>query len=116
MRKMLMIGALALTAAVTTGGSSIAQTFEVGPGGVYVGPGYRDRDRDYDRRYERRRDYGVSEGRAVGIARSAGMSRLVRITGGNGRVWRVTGVDRRGSEIRLVIDDQSGRVLSRERE
>ena len=113
MRKVLTIGAIALLGTLTAGAPAMAQSFEVGPRGFRVDPGY---DRDRGDRGRRDRDDSVSEREAIGIARSAGMARVGRISGGYGRVWRVTGIDRRGDELRMVIDDRSGRVISRERE
>lgn len=113
MRKVLALSMLALGAALAAGSPASAQSFEVGPRGFRVDP-----DRDGPRYREEGRGYreDISEGEAMGIARSAGLAQSVRITGGHGRVWRVTGFDRGGREIRLMIDDRTGRILSRERE
>jgi len=58
MRKLLISAVVALTALTGTAAPTLAETyFQIGPGGVYVGPGYRDypRYRDYPKYY--RDDY-----------------------------------------------------------
>lgn len=58
MRKLLISAVVALTALTGTAAPTLAETyFQIGPGGIYVGPGYRDypRYRNYPRYY--RDDY-----------------------------------------------------------
>jgi hypothetical protein len=55
MRKLLISAVVALTALTGTAAPSLADAvyFQLGPGGVYVGPGYRDYPRYYRDDYRR---------------------------------------------------------------
>jgi hypothetical protein len=114
MRRAIVLSMVTLAAGLAAASPASAQSFEVGPRGFRVesdreAPRYREERRGY-------RDDSISEGEALGIARSAGLYQSVRITGGHGRVWRVTGIDRGGREIRMMIDDRTGQIVARERE
>ncbi|MDB5642145.1 MAG: hypothetical protein JWN07_1462 [Hyphomicrobiales bacterium] len=113
MRKALVIGVLALGTTLAAPLAAQAQSFEVGPNGFRVDPNDNGRPR-YRDEYRERRD--ISEREAVSIARTNGLDRVQRVGGGNGRDWRVVGEDRYGRQIRVTIDDRTGRVLSRDRD
>jgi len=115
MRKALAVGVLALGAALAAPLAAQAQTFEVGPRGFRVDPNDDGRPR-YREEYRERRGDNIDQREAVSIARSAGLDRTLRVSGGYGRDWRIVGLDRFGREIRYVIDDRTGRILSRDRD
>ncbi len=124
MRKAIAIGALAFSGLMALPLASAlpaqAQSIEVGPRGFRVEPDedgqrYPPQNRGREEYRERRRDT-IGEGEAIAIARSAGMERRLRVSGGFGREWRIIGLDRSGREVRFVIDDRTGRILSRDRE
>lgn len=79
-----------------------AQGIQIGPGGVRVDPGFRDRGP--------RDDVDLSRGEAVRIARRQG---LVDVDGVDRRGPRVIvrGSDRRGDDITVVVDSRSGDVI-----
>ena len=79
-----------------------AQGIQIGPGGVRVDPGYRDRGP--------RDDVDLSRGEAIRIARRQG---LVDVDGVDRRGPRfiVRGSDRRGDDITVVVDSRSGDVI-----
>lgn len=114
MRKTVILAAMAVGTLVAGAAPATAQYYDPAPRGYGYERGYREAPPVY--REQRGYRGGISEGQAAAIARSGGMYQMVRITGGNGRVWRVTGIDRGGREIRMMIDDQSGRIVARERE
>lgn len=115
MRKALLAGALALASIVAAPLTAQAQSVEVGPRGFRVDPYDNGAPRYREEWRDRRRD-SIDEGEAIAIARNAGMERRLRVTGGYGRDWRVIGLDRFGREIRFIIDDRTGRILSRDRD
>jgi hypothetical protein len=77
-----------------------AQGVEIGPGGVRILP---------DRDYRRGPRWRVSEREAVRIARRYGILDVDRVVRTE-REWRVSGVDRRGRFIRVVIDARTGDI------
>ncbi|MBX9741162.1 MAG: hypothetical protein K2X62_13860 [Beijerinckiaceae bacterium] len=89
----------------------MAQYYDYGQPRYSPEPRYNEPRYVEPRRYER----GIGEGEAISIARNNGMARVVRVTGGN-NVWRLTGLDRRGYELRMVIDARTGRVVAAERD
>jgi hypothetical protein len=118
MRKVLAVGVLALGAVLAAPLAATlaqAQTLEVGPRGFRVDPNDDGRPRYREESRERRGD-NIDQREAVSIARSAGLERTLRVSGGYGRDWRIVGLDRFGREIRYVIDDRTGRILSRDRD
>ena len=82
-----------------------AQGIEIGPGGVRVDPGYRERGYRGPRG-----DVDLSRGEAVRIARREG---LVDVDGVDRRGPRiiVRGSDRRGDDMNVVVDGRSGDVI-----
>jgi hypothetical protein len=76
--------------------SAFAQSVEIGRGGVRINPGGDD---DVDRR------------EATSIARGQGMVEVDAVSLA-GRRWRVDGMDRRGNDMRVVIDSRTGDVIS----
>lgn len=87
-----------------------AQSIEIGPGGVRVNPNpdFRRGPPDRDYRYGPRRR--ISEREAVRIARRYGMADVDRVVDAGGE-WRVAGVSRRGSSMRVIINARSGEVI-----
>jgi hypothetical protein len=81
-----------------------AQSVQIGPGGVRITP-----DRDH-RRDHRRDDWRISEREAVRIARRQGLVDVNRVARA-GREWRVSGINRRGHRMNVIIDARSGRIL-----
>lgn len=77
-----------------------AQSVQIGPGGVRITP-----DRNH-----RRGDWRISEREAVRIARRQGLVDVNRVARA-GREWRVSGINRRGHRMRVIIDARSGRIL-----
>jgi len=115
MRKALAIGVLALGTALAAPLAAQAQSVEIGPRGFRVDPTDDGRPR-YREEYRERRGDSISEREAISIARRAGLESVRRVGGGYGRDWRVVGEDRFGREVRFIIDDRTGRILSRDRE
>lgn len=115
MRKALAIGVLAFGAALAAPLAAQAQSFEIGPRGFRVDPNDDGRPR-YREEYRDRRGDDIDQREAVSIARTAGLDRTLRVSGGYGRDWRVVGLDRYGREVRFTIDDRTGRILSRDRD
>lgn len=114
MRRAIAVGVVALGATLTAPLAAQAQSVEIGPRGFRV-----DRNDDgprYRQEYRERRDDNVTEREAVSIARTAGVDRVRRVGGGYGDDWRVIGEDRFGRQIRVRIDDRTGRILSRDRD
>lgn len=104
-------GLIALAAA-TFATPAMSQTLSIGPDGVRVMENRRDEVRRDDRRDDRRDERrGVSEREAIRIARGEGLRELdeVRTTRSS---YRVSGIDRRGDDIRVDVDRRSGAVLS----
>jgi hypothetical protein len=87
-----------------------AQSIEVGPGGVRVNPDseFRRGPPGPDYRYGPR--WRISERDAVRIARRHGMIDINRVVDA-GREWRVVGMNRRGSFMRVVVNARSGDVI-----
>jgi hypothetical protein len=84
-----------------------AQGIVITPNGVRVYPG----DAGYDR-YDRRWRRNVDERDAVFIARRNGVERVRSVSRNRGD-WVVVGTARRGpGNLRVRIDDRSGRVIS----
>lgn len=115
MRKFLAVGIVALGSVLAAPLAVHAQSVEVGPRGFRIDPHDDGRPR-YREEYRERRGDTVTEREAASIARSAGVDRVRRISGGYGRDWRVIGEDRYGREVRVIIDDRSGRILARDRD
>ncbi|HVL70649.1 MAG TPA: PepSY domain-containing protein [Beijerinckiaceae bacterium] len=103
---------LAALAIALVGGSAHAQSIELGPGGVRIDPRppeYREERRGPPIRGERRFDE-VTRGEAVRIARRNGMVEVDEVVQAGPR-WRLEGTDRRGRDMRVVIDRRTGEVL-----
>lgn len=84
-------------------GPVAAQGIEFGPGGIRVDPGFERRGPDYDRRDRRPPRFdGISEREAVRIARRRGVDEVERVRE-TPRGFVVSGTDRDGDEIRVVI-------------
>jgi len=77
-------------------GPVAAQGIEFGPGGIRVDPGFDRRDRRPPR-FD-----GISEREAVRIARRQGVEEVERVRE-TPRGWRISGLDRNGDEIRVII-------------
>lgn len=105
---------------VAAGAPVMAQSLQIGPGGVQVvpddrrGPPPRDDRRGPpppDRRGPPPPDRrGISEREASRIARSEGMREIDDVIRGR-RSFRVEGGDRRGRDMTVIIDRYSGDVL-----
>lgn len=105
MRKIVLAVAAVVGLAAAVPGAS-AQTLEFGPGGVRIRP-----DAPPPPYYERRRyDDFISRRDAVRIARSEGLVDVEEVFRDGAR-YRVEGVDRRGRDMRVVIDARSGDVI-----
>jgi hypothetical protein len=100
---------LAAVAALGMAGAASAQSFqfEVGPGGVRFGPAW-------EQRYDHRDDRGISERRAIRIAKRLGMDQ-VRDVDRNRRTYEITGVDRPNHRMRVVLSRYTGDVLDVDR-
>ena len=122
LKKTALYGMLA-AASLAVAAPALAQTVEIGRNGVRIVPqdnqrdhGQRDhgsdrmdrRDHRDDRRDARRE---ISEHDAVRIAHRQGL-RNVDSVRQNRDTYRVAGMDRRGHDIRVVIDRWSGEVIS----
>ncbi|TXM71647.1 PepSY domain-containing protein [Methylobacterium sp. WL103] len=79
-----------------------AQGIQIGPGGVRVDPGYRDRGP--------RDDVDLSRGEAIRIARRQGLTDVDNVDRRGPRII-VRGSDRRGDDITVVVDSRSGDVI-----
>ena len=87
-----------------------AQSIQIGPGGVRVDPNPDYRRGPPDRDFRRGPRAGVSEREAVRIARRNGLADVNRVVDA-GRQWRVSGIDRRGRSMSVVVDARSGDVV-----
>ncbi|MDB5509381.1 MAG: hypothetical protein JWL93_1850 [Hyphomicrobiales bacterium] len=117
MRKLISVISLAVAGAVLASAPALAQRYESDT--VYrerYAPQYRVEPRRYEERRGPPMARGIDRREAVAIAQSAGMDRVVRISGASGDVWRLTGLNGRGREVRMVIDGRTGRIIARERE
>ncbi len=94
-------GVAALTVMSAT--PSFAQSVEIGPGGVRL----------VEPRVERpmRRGMEISEREAVRVARAEGLRNVDNIERRRSR-FIVEGTDRRGNDIRVNVDRQTGEVIS----
>ncbi|GJD43537.1 hypothetical protein AFCDBAGC_1389 [Methylobacterium cerastii] len=79
-----------------------AQGIQIGPGGVRVDPGYRERGP--------RDDVDLSRGEAIRIARRQGLTDVDNVDRRGPRII-VRGSDRRGDDITVVVDSRSGDVI-----
>ena len=79
-----------------------AQGIQIGPGGVRVDPGYRDRGP--------RDDIDWSRGAAIRTARREGLADVDNVDRRGPRII-VRGSDRRGDDITVVVDSRSGDVI-----
>ncbi|MBB5575419.1 MULTISPECIES: PepSY domain-containing protein [Rhizobium] len=100
MFKVFAIAAIA-TAIILSATPSFSQSIEIGPGGVHVNPGIEPPPRDM----------GITERQAVHIARREGVQDVDSVTRRE-NVFIIRGVDRDDDDIKVVIDRQTGRVLS----
>jgi hypothetical protein len=76
-------------------GAAQAQGIEFGPGGLRIDPG--------PERYVPRPRYdGISQREAVRIARRQGVEEVERVRE-TPRGWRISGFDRNGDEIRVIV-------------
>jgi hypothetical protein len=95
------------------GASAQAQVLEFGPGGVRIDPRppeFREDRRGPPLRDDRRRFDEVTRGEAVRIARRSGIVEVDEVIPAGPR-WRIEGTDRRGRDMRVVIDRRTGEVL-----
>lgn len=102
MYKFSAIAAVVLTSLISIAPAH-AQSIEIGPNGIQVNP-----DRDRDRSPMRGREIG--ERQAARIAYREGM-REVDDVSRRRNVIVVRGADRRGDDMRVVIDRRTGDVL-----
>ncbi|WP_244640426.1 PepSY domain-containing protein [Aureimonas glaciei] len=88
----------------------MAQNIEIGPNGVRLVQPETEirRDRDRDRRPDRRE---ISEREAIRIARGEGLRDVDRVRRTD-RAYRISGSDRRGRDIQVVVDRRRGDVIS----
>ena len=100
MFKSLVIAAIA-TVTIMSATPSFSQSIEIGPGGVRVNPGIE----------RRPADMGIGERQAIRIARDEGLREVDDVTRRR-NVFIVRGADRDGDDIKVVIDRQTGEVLS----
>ncbi|MGN8021803.1 PepSY domain-containing protein [Phyllobacterium sp. 22229] len=102
MLKYFAIAAIA-AAALVPPAPSLAQSLEIGPGGVRL----------VEPRVERpmRRGMDISEREAVRIARAEGLRNVDNIDRTRSR-FIVEGTDRRGNDIRVSVDRRTGDVIS----
>ena len=77
---------------------ALAQGISIGPGGVRVDDGRRDRDLD------------LSRGEAIRIARREGLVDVDNVDRRGPRLV-VRGSDRRGDDLTVVVDSRSGDVV-----
>jgi hypothetical protein len=103
----LLLAGVGLSLAPAT---SHAQSIEIGPRGLRVDP----YGAPYDRRDWRYRHYGVSEWEARRIARAYGLARVWN-SFRTRDVWVVSGEDWRRHHMRVVIDEDNGRVVDIDR-
>ncbi|MBX9911393.1 MAG: PepSY domain-containing protein [Beijerinckiaceae bacterium] len=87
--------ACASLAILMMAGAAQAQGIEFGPGGLRIDPGP-------ERYAPRPRFDGISEREAVRIARRQGVEEVERVRE-TPRGWRISGLDRNGDEIRVII-------------
>ena len=118
LKKTALYGMLA-AASLAVAAPALAQTVEIGRNGVRIVPqdnprndGQRDRGSDrMDNRDHREMRHQISEHEAVRIAHRQGL-RDVDSVRQNRDTYRVAGTDRRGDNIRVVIDRWSGDVIA----
>ena len=102
MRTKTILAGLTLTLGLGLAAPASAQGIQIGPGGVRVDPGYRDRGP--------RGDVDLSRGEAVRIARREGVADVDGVDRRGPRII-VRGSDRRGDDITVVVDSRSGDVI-----
>jgi hypothetical protein len=107
MRKITLLAAVAGLGLAFAAPAVQAQSIELGPGGVRVNPEgpreYRGGPRGYVTEEISRRE-------ATRIARGQGLVDVDQVVR-NGDRFRVEGADRRGRDLRVVIDARSGDVI-----
>jgi hypothetical protein len=114
MKSKILIAGLIALGAMSVSAPTMAQNIEIGPNGVrLVQPETeirrdRDHDRDRDRRPDRRE---ISEREAIRIARGEGLRDVDRVRRTD-RAYRISGSDRRGRDIQVVVDRRRGDVIS----
>ena len=105
MYKFSAVAAVVLSALAFTAPSH-AQSIEIGPNGIQVNP---DGNRQVER--DRRQDRGgISERRAVRIARDEGMDEVESVQRRRG-VYVIRGISRQDDDMRVVVDGRTGDVL-----
>lgn len=102
MRTKTILAGLLLTTGLGLSAPASAQGIQIGPGGVRVDPGFRDRGP--------RGDVDLSRGEAVRIARRQGLVDVDSVDRRGPRII-VNGSDRRENDITVVIDSRSGDVI-----
>lgn len=107
--RMWITGLLAL-GAVTVSVPTMAQNIEIGPNGVRLVQPEVEVRRDRERRPDRDRRE-ISEREAIRIARGEGL-REVDTVRRTDRAYRISGADRRGRDIQVVVDRRRGDVIS----
>ncbi|MBO0904696.1 PepSY domain-containing protein [Jiella sonneratiae] len=103
-----ILAAASLSAAVP----AAAQSIQIGRDGVRLVPPQEMRDQDRDHRRDERhvvRDE-ISERDAIRIARRQGLHDVEAVTKTRS-TYKVAGIDRRGNDIRVDIDRDSGAVI-----
>lgn len=96
-----ILSGLMLAATLGLAAPAAAQDIRIGPGGVRVDPGYRDRDRG---------DLDLTRRDAIRIARRSGLVDVDDVDR-RGPRFIVRGQDRRGDDITVVVDSRSGDVI-----
>jgi hypothetical protein len=91
--------------------ASNAQSIEIGPRGWRVDP----HGGPYDQRHSRYRRYGVNEWEARRIARANGLARVWSAFPAR-NVWVVSGEDWRRRPMRVMINEDNGRVVGIDRD
>jgi hypothetical protein len=107
---MFITGLLAL-GAIAVSAPTMAQNIEIGPNGVRLVQPEAEVRRDRDVRRPDRDRREISEREAIRIARGEGL-RDVDTVRRTDRAYRISGADRRGRDIQVVVDRRFGEVIS----
>lgn len=105
MRRAYWTYAILAATSIAAATPAVSQTVRIGPDGIKLVP------QEDARRGERREmRQGVSEREAIRIAKRQGLRDVDAVTKTRD-TYRVAGIDRRGRDIRVDIDRDSGQVI-----